>query len=258
MHVTRGTRCGPRALVSLGLLLCATLCLCAACTASRVAPQSLPPDALVGPLATVSPDRVQPVPAIGVPTIQPTGAALRPTSLGGSSSIVESTGVATPAGAAQRTLPAPANAIGRIDIPALGLSVPIVEVSWSLVEIEGQTVGQWNSVSGAAGYHRGSAPLGTRGTCVISGHSRAADGAVLAGLEQLVPGDTILVTTRSGVSRQYAVEALHKLAELGASLAQRRENARFASPGQEDRLVLITCWPDWAYTHRIAVVARPQ
>jgi sortase (surface protein transpeptidase) len=28
------------------------------------------------------------------------------------------------------------------------------------------------------------------------------------------------------------------------------------APTQEARLTLITCWPDWAYTHRLIVSAR--
>lgn len=162
------------------------------------------------------------------------------------------------------TLPAaglavpPSQVIGYIRIPRIGLDAPIVEVSWRLTQIDGQTVGQWDAVAGAVGHHRGTASLGDRGNCVLSGHSRAEEGGVFARLVELVPGDEVTVMSNTGIAREYVVESLRKLAELGASLQQRRENARYGMPAAEDRLTLITCWPDWAYTHRIVVIARPR
>ncbi|MBM3188804.1 MAG: sortase [Chloroflexi bacterium] len=153
--------------------------------------------------------------------------------------------------------PEPLDAIGRLAIPKLGLDAPIVEVSWRLVSIEGQSIGQWDAVEGAVGHHLGSAPLAGRGHCVLSGHSRADAGSVFSRLTELVPGDRITVQARDGASRDYRVDATYKLPEVGVSLEQRRENARYASPSEEDRLTLITCWPEWAYTHRIVVIARP-
>jgi LPXTG-site transpeptidase (sortase) family protein len=146
--------------------------------------------------------------------------------------------------------------IGRIQIPNLALDVPIVEVSWHLEEIEGQTVGVWDTVAGMAGHHRGTAALGAQGNCVISGHSQAAAQGVFQLLAELKPGDKITLLTAEGSPYQYIVEGTQKVAELGVDLEQRRAHATVMAPTQDARLTLITCWPDWAYTHRLIVSAR--
>lgn len=145
--------------------------------------------------------------------------------------------------------------LGRLIIPTIGVDVPIADVSWHLVHIDGETVGQWDALPGVAGHHVGTAPPGGEGNCVISGHSRAEDGAVLARIEELEPGDEIVLVALDGRDHRYTVKQVHKLAELGASLSQRRENAAHMSATDDARLTLITCWPDWAYTHRLVVVA---
>ena len=149
----------------------------------------------------------------------------------------------------------PPGTIGRILIPALGIGAPVVEVSWHLATAEGERLAVWATASQAAGHHRGTAPFGGGGNCVISGHSRAKEGGVFHGLWELTPGDAILLATASGERYEYAVETTRKVLDLGASLAQRRDNATCMAPSDDARLTLITCWPDWAYTHRIIVVA---
>ena len=131
----------------------------------------------------------------------------------------------------------------------------MVEVSWHLEEIEGQTLGVWDTVSGAVGHHHGTAAFGGQGNYVLSGHSRAAEGGVFQRLAELEPGDEVLLVTAAGATYRYEVESLDKLPELGADLAERRAHAAVMAPTQDARLTLITCWPDWAYTHRLVVVA---
>ena len=157
-------------------------------------------------------------------------------------------------GPSQREIPP--GALGRIAIPSLDIDVPLVEVSWHLEQMGSQTVGVWDTVRGAAGHHRGTALPGDWGNCVISGHSRTSDGAVFDRLWELTAGDRILVTTDSGSQWQYLVESVTKVPEVGKSLDQRQANSSVMAPSAEARLTLITCWPEWAYTHRIVVVAR--
>jgi LPXTG-site transpeptidase (sortase) family protein len=169
--------------------------------------------------------------------------------------------VPAPARTSEGSAPAEAQSgsaemIGRIQIPSLALDVPIVEVSWHLAEIEEQTVAVWDTVAGAAGHHRGTAAAGTQGNCVISGHSQAEAQGVFQRLAELKPGDKITLLTSAGNSYQYVVEGTQKLAELGVDIEQRRAHATVMAPTQDARLTLITCWPDWAYTHRLIVSAR--
>lgn len=151
----------------------------------------------------------------------------------------------------------PRGAIGRIIIPAIDRDAAIFEVGWHLEEIEGQQVAVWDTLSGAVGHHRGSAPLGGPGNTVLSGHTGGKGGGVFRRLWDLQPGDEVWLITREGQEYLYIVEEVLKLQEIGATLEQRLENARYMEPTEDDRLTLITCWPEWAYTHRVIVIARP-
>ena len=155
------------------------------------------------------------------------------------------------------TLADPRGAFGHIHIPSLGIEAPIVPVSWRLEQREGQTVGVWDTVEGAVGYHLGSAPLGGGGNCVLSGHSRSEEGGVFYGLWELAPGDQVVLTAADGAQYVYLVREVVKVRELGAALDERLAHAVYMDPTDEPRLTLITCWPDWAYTHRVIVIAAP-
>ena len=154
-------------------------------------------------------------------------------------------------------LPDVAGMVGRIRIPALGIDAPVVPVYWHLEERQGQAVGIWDTVDGAAGHHLSSAPLGGEGNCVISGHSRSMDGGVFSGLWELTQGEAVVLAGLDGSEHVYLVREVHKVREVGADLQERYRHAAWMDPTDEPRLTLITCWPDWAYTHRIVVVASP-
>jgi sortase (surface protein transpeptidase) len=48
------------------------------------------------------------------------------------------------------------------------------------------------------------------------------------------------------------------LAEEGQEIGVRLENARWLQPSDDERLTLVTCWPQWSNTHRLIIVARPE
>ncbi len=146
--------------------------------------------------------------------------------------------------------------IGTLAIPALDRVVPIVSVGWRVDEIDGAQLAVWETVNDAAGHHRGSSPLGGEGHCVLSGHSNPDSGGVFAGIWDLQPGDTIDVRGGDGQVYPYVVNSVEKVQETGASLEERLAHAEVMEPTDDARLTLITCWPDWAYTHRVVVVAR--
>ena len=156
------------------------------------------------------------------------------------------------------TFPDVTGMIGRIRIPSLGADAPIVPVSWHLEEREGQTVGVWDTAERAVGHHLDSAPLGGQGNCVLSGHSRSDEGGVFYGLWELAPGDAVVVSASDGAEHTFLVREVLKVRELGVDLRERLEHATWMDPSDEPRLTLITCWPDWAYTHRVIVVAIPE
>lgn len=143
----------------------------------------------------------------------------------------------------------------RVVIPGIGVDAQVVEVGWRLVELDGQTVGEWETVAGAAGHHRGSADPGEVGNCVLSAHSSEEGGAVFRGLENVEISNAIAIYKCGGMMYTYIVSDVVKLDELGATEAQRRENARWLEPTDEPVLTLVTCWPPWSYTHRLVVRA---
>jgi len=221
------------------------------------------------PLATVTPTSPAAAQPMATVAAGATTAAVAP-ALSPATGSTPSQGVAGPSPAATRapaagnpTSPAAggaqglAEAIGQVSIARIGLQTPIVAVSWHLAEVDGLVVAEWDVAQNAAGHHRGSAPLGGPGNCVLSGHSRPSAGGVFQRLHELRRGDRIVVTDSLGQAHTYAVDEVVQVAELGASLDQRRENARYMAPTDDTRLTLITCWPDWAYTHRLIVIARP-
>ncbi len=146
-------------------------------------------------------------------------------------------------------------AAARVVIPAIGVDAPVAEVCWHLEHAGDQVRGVWETVAGAAGHHRGSADPGQPGNCVLSAHSSDPGGAVFRGLEQLVSGDLVELHTLSGHRFTYVVTTTLTLDELGASPEERRQHAQWLDPTEGCVLTLVTCWPTWAYTHRIVVRA---
>lgn len=148
-------------------------------------------------------------------------------------------------------------AIGRIQIPALGHDYPIVPVSWRIKIIDGQPVAMWETVNGAVGYIPTSAKPGEPGNTVLTGHTRGDGKGEFQNLRDLKPGDEIRLYDAEGNLYLYRVEQVLLLQEVGVPLEQRRENAKYMDPTEDTRLTLITCWPEWVYTHRVIVIAKP-
>ncbi len=144
----------------------------------------------------------------------------------------------------------------RLQIPAINVDIPVVELGWHAATTrDGQIFSEWDVAEYAAGWHRNSAKLGEPGNMVMSGHNNIL-GAVFRELDQLKKGNELILYAGA---RQafYAVEQVVILPEKSASPEQRKENARWIGPFDDDRLTLVSCWPRNNNTHRIVVVARP-
>ncbi len=148
-------------------------------------------------------------------------------------------------------------ATGRVQIPAIGVDQVIIPVSWHVAFVDGQPVAEWETVDWAAGHNTGSAPLGGPGNTVLTGHTRGNGNGEFQNLWELSPGDEVYVWDSIGRQFLYTVERVIKVQEVGASLEERQENAQYIMPTDDTRLTLITCWPEWVYTHRIIVIAKP-
>lgn len=144
----------------------------------------------------------------------------------------------------------------RIRAAAIELDVPVVEVGWGPSPAEGAEMMEWQVPEDAAGYHRGSACPGEGGNTVISGHNNVGR-AVFGRLIDVSPGDAITVYAGEA-PHHYRVEQVLLLRQAGASPDERSENARFIEPTADERLTLVTCWPDTGNSHRLIVIARPE
>ncbi len=144
----------------------------------------------------------------------------------------------------------------KIDIPAIGLTAPIIVSDYNKTKIEGETFGQWVAPSRfAAGWHPDSALLGQSGNVVVNGHHNEF-GEVFGELVDLERGDFIIVYFE-GEAFTYVVSNRLILAERFQEAAVRLENARWLGRTDDTRLTLVTCWPADSNTHRLIIVARP-
>lgn len=145
----------------------------------------------------------------------------------------------------------------RLVIPAIDLDTAFVDIGWEIVERGSRRYTEWQTADNAAGRHINSARPGEQGNVVLSGHHNTKGEVFRRISEQdLAVGDMIYLYDAQGQRHAYEViEVTEPLPEVGASDEQRLANARYIQPTNDGRVTLVTCWPYWANTHRIVVVA---
>jgi len=115
---------------------------------------------------------------------------------------------------------------------------------------------EWSAPSNKnVGWHNYSGRLGEGKNIVLNGHNNIY-GGVFRRLYTLKAGDEIGL---SGGDRQvtYRVQEVIVLREQGQPLDVRIANAQYIQPMDDDRLTLVSCWPETSNTHRVIVIARP-
>ncbi len=148
-----------------------------------------------------------------------------------------------------------------IYIKKIALEKPIVAATSATVEVEenGETYEfvQWEAPDQeAVGWHTDSARLGVAGNTVLNGHHNSY-GRVFRNLAYLQEGDYIQIYGDDGQWYTYVVANKMVLPEWNVTLEKRMENAAWILPSQDERLTLITCWPEQTNSHRLIIVARP-
>lgn len=135
-------------------------------------------------------------------------------------------------------------------VPSLGVRAPV-----SLIRTEDGalnppadplTVGWWSG---------GARPGSTIGAAVVTGHTVHTGGGAFDDLEQLEPGDDVVVLAAGGDRAAYDVTSVRVLSR--AELA--RESADVFGRSGPGRLVLITCedWDGTSYRSNVVVTAHP-
>jgi sortase A len=130
---------------------------------------------------------------------------------------------------------APGDALGRLRIPAIGLSTIVVE---------GTGAGDLRS---GPGHYEATALPGQRGTVAIAGH-RTTYGAPFRDVDALERGDRIELRMPYG-RFGYRVERTRIVEPTRVDVV---------APAAYDRLVLTACHPLYSADQRIVVFARPE
>jgi LPXTG-site transpeptidase (sortase) family protein len=145
----------------------------------------------------------------------------------------------------------------RLVIPIINLDAPIVPVGYQELAYGGKVIDLWLAPEQyAAGWQATSAFLGDPGNTVLNGHHNAF-GMVFKDLYKLKRGDALRVFSGS-VEFRYQVVSNLLLPERYESLSSRLENAYWIEPTSDERITLVTCWPENSNTHRVVIVARPM
>jgi LPXTG-site transpeptidase (sortase) family protein len=144
----------------------------------------------------------------------------------------------------------------RLVIPSIDLDAPVVITGVKKYNINGNIYQQWIVPDEfAAGWNPASSAPGRPGNVVLFGHHNV-NGAVFANLYQLEADDQISVFA-DGLEYRYQVDQVLKVKEKDVSFAQMVENGQYISQTEDDRLTLVTCWPPYASTYRLIVIAKP-
>jgi LPXTG-site transpeptidase (sortase) family protein len=141
-------------------------------------------------------------------------------------------------------------------IPAIDLDAPVVPAKIRTIKFRGEKFQQWLAPNYyAVGWHTDSARLGAIGNTVLSGHHNVL-GAVFSRLVDLQAGDVIQVYSHDHLF-VYQVTNRMIVPEKYQQMDTRMANLQWILPSQDERLTLITCWPNDSNTHRVIIVAAP-
>ena len=228
------SRCRRVAAGSLALLLIAALAACsraqgATTYAAPAATRTALNVAVIGTPAVASADSPPPVLTVSSAARGDVAApgATAPTGE------ANSTTLAAPAQASTAPVSTAADAPVRVVIPRAGVSAPVVPLG----ETDGGAMATPATPTDVGWWQYGVAP-GQRGSAVLGGHLDFHDygAAVFWNLNKLRPGDEVDVTSASGATLRFVVQATAVYQENDSSVID-----RIFRPQDTARLNLITC-----------------
>ena len=144
----------------------------------------------------------------------------------------------------------------RLFIPSLEVDAPIQPVGLISQLVGDKPIQQWSVPDEyAVGWHNTSALPGQPGNTVLNGHNNV-HGAVFRDLADLALGEQIILY-HNHRSYVYEITQRELLEERGQPLRVRNWNARWILPTSDERLTIVTCWPNTTNSHRLVVIAQP-
>lgn len=162
----------------------------------------------------------------------------------------------------QNAIPTVDEIPSSLQIPELGIEIPVTIVRTRLVQEDGSWRSEWETAAYSAGYHSGSGFLGQSGNLIISGHNNV-EGAVFARISELgnrkndfPVGILVLLKADSGRVYVYTFGSLAVVDLRDISTQQFSVIQRFLEDTSDPKLTLITCWPEDGNTHRVIVQAK--
>jgi len=145
----------------------------------------------------------------------------------------------------------------RLSIPRLALDVEVVPAGMVPVPGPGALVTIAMPPGKVAGWLTTSAGFGRVGNTVLTGRHQARGLTVFHGLWTLEPGDEIVLYAGEQ-ARRYVVDEVLVVPEQDQPLDVRLANAEYIKPTEDERLTLVTGWPEKGNTHRTIVIALPM
>lgn len=143
----------------------------------------------------------------------------------------------------------------RVIIEKIGVDAAIEPVGPSN-KLIGNGAVEWAAPKNSnVGWHDYSGRLGEGANIVLNGHNNIY-GAVFRKLYTLQIGDRVRLSAGSA-ERVYVVAEVRRVLERGQPLKVRIRNAEPIQPMKDDRLTLVSCWPETGNSHRVIVIAKP-
>ena len=137
-----------------------------------------------------------------------------------------------------------------LDVPALHLHADVVPI-----DLTGNTLTPPADPRVVGWWRQGAPGASTAGTVVLTGHTVHTGGGAMDDLEQVIPGDLIILRVH-GAPVNYQVDRVEVISK--AALANRAETL-FGQRGTP-RVVLVTCenWNGHEYQSNVVVTATPS
>lgn len=136
----------------------------------------------------------------------------------------------------------------RLELPAGRINTPIVESY--LDQNDAIYVPLWE-----AGHYIGSARPGEKGNMVIVGHVRR--GLVFNHLIGAKLDDLISIYDEAGRRYDYKIAQIELIPVAGATKEQINQGLLYTAPTSDERISLITCYPETSYANRLVVIGVP-
>ncbi len=148
--------------------------------------------------------------------------------------------------------------ISRIIVPQIGLDKKVLEVGWTVQQVDGQEVAIWDVDKYRVGHHRGTSNPGQGGNIVLAGHS-GGKAYPFNDIFYLKPGDLIELYSNDQVFAYHVSDHI-LVDEVGQPIEKRLENARYIEPTDEEVVTMVACWPLTGpnkFNQRIIIQAKP-